>query len=36
MHAMLFAPMLASDVWVAPSGAVFLLVISILAIVRAR
>jgi hypothetical protein len=36
MHAMLLVPMLASDVWVAPSGALFLLVISIAAIVRGR
>jgi len=36
MHPLLISPMLASDVWVAPSGALFLLVISILAVLRGR
>jgi len=34
MHLLLFTPMLASDAWVAPSGALFLVIISILAVLR--
>jgi hypothetical protein len=34
MHLLLFSPILASDVWVAPSGAIVIVVLTVLAVLR--
>jgi len=36
MHLLLFSPILATDAWVAPSAAAFLVIISILALLSSR
>jgi hypothetical protein len=36
MHLLLFTPLLASDVCVAPSGAAFIVILTIAALVRSR
>jgi hypothetical protein len=34
MHLLLFSPMLASDAWVAPSGALVIVILTVLAVMR--
>jgi len=36
MHLLLFAPLLASDACVAPSGAAFIVILALVALVRSR
>ncbi len=36
MHLLLFSPILASDAWVAPSGAAFIVILAVLALLRSR